>query len=329
VSEPGKDASPLGDALLDSEFLSELESLAEAADRLDLPPAAEEVFAELGAFLAPGPGSSEPLSEDDFVRLPAAQVTERTDALLELSRRSGQREAAEAVDSFVVFFQALLPSLNTEGAEQARRLFFRIVPTLFQLCHGGFAGPSGDGVHALAQLETILIEVSSVKLSPTESSLVARSIDQLASFIAAGEYGLASDLVSTQLLAILEKNRVARMLYRLMHIEASVQVYLKERIGHLTPQIRVPEDFAGLRFYGPVRVLEENEGGRLRRLIQIQLPDVPTPRHVLLHLVPRGGGEPLDLRLDPLGCAELRVAPGTYDIGLLYRPLEGLPQPAA
>ncbi len=320
MPERDGDAGPLGDALFHSEFVSELEGLAAAAGRFETPAAAVEAEVDLRAFMAPFPGSDEPLSEDEFVLLPGAGLSKRTDALLEVSRHSPHREAAEAVDSFVVFFQALLPGLGLDGRDQARRLFYRLVPTLQHLCHGGFAGPSEDGLRALHQLETILIEVSSVKLSPTERSLVALSIEQLAGFIAAGEYTLASEVVSSQLLTILEKNRVARMLYRLMHIEASVQVYLKERLGHPTPLIRVPEDLAALRPYGPVRILEERDGALSRCLIQIQLPDVPMPRHVVLHLAPRHGGPPVDLRLDLLGCAELRVAPGTYDLGLLYQP---------
>lgn len=314
----GKDA-PLGDALLDSEFLSELEGLAATADRLGSPAAVARN--EFEAFLAPAPGGSQPLDEDAFVALSPALVTERTDALLEAARRSDQREAGEAVDSFVVFFQALVPGLGPEAGEQVRRLFFRLAPTLLHLTHAGFAGPPQEGIAALARLETILIEVSSVRLSPTESMLVARSIDQLAGFLAAGEYALATDVVSSQLLAILEKNRGARMLFRLMHVEANVQLYLQERLGYMTPRIRVPEDLALLRPYGPLRVLEEpRPGGGSRRLIQVQLPDVASPRHVLLHLSPQGGGTSHDLRLDLLGCAELDVPPGAYDLGLIYSP---------
>jgi hypothetical protein len=313
--------APLGDTLLDSEFLSELEGLAAAADRLRIPAHADVARAELEAFLAPVPGSALPLGEDAFVALPPALLTERTDALLDAARRSQQRDSGQAVDSFVVFFQALLPGLGAEAAEQVRRLFFRLAPTLLHLCHAGFAGPPKEGLAALGRLETILIEVSSVRLSPTESTLVARSIDQLAGFLAAGEYAMANDVVSSQLLAILEKNRVARMLFRLMHVETSLQRYLQERLGYLTPRIRVPEDLPLLRAYGPLRVLEEpRPGGGSRRLIQVQLPDVASPRHVVLHLAPQGGGPAHDLRLDLLGCAELDVPGGAYDLGLLYSP---------
>lgn len=318
--DEGTDA-PLGDTLLDSEFLSELEGLAATAHRLRPVGQAAVARAELQAFLAPPPGSTTPLDEDAFVTLPAALLTERTDAILEAARRSSQKQAGEAVDSFVVFFQALLPGLGEEAAEQVRRLFFRIAPTLVHLCHAGFSGPPPDGIAALASLETILIEVSSVRLSPTEATLVGHSIDQLAGFLSAGEYALASNVVSTQLLAILEKNRVARMLFRLMHVEASVQLYLQERLGYLTPRIRVPEDFPLLRAYGPLRVLEEpRPGGGARRLIQVQLPDVASPRHVVLHLSANSGGAVFDLRLDLLGCAELDVPGGAYDLGLIYSP---------
>jgi len=321
LSETGQDGGPRGDALLDSQFLSELQGLAAAADRLEAPPAALRAEAELRAFLAPVPGSGAALTEDAFVALPDGVLTQRTDALLDSARRSTQRDAAQAVDSFVVFFQALLPGLSVEGEEPARRLFFRLAPTLLHLCHVGFSGPPEEGLEALRRLETILIEVSSIKLSPTESGLVARSIDQLASFIAAGEYALANDVVSSQLLAILEKNRVARMLFRLMHVEANVQLYLRQRLGHRTPQIRVPQDFAALATYGPLRVLEEpRAGGGSRCLIQVQLPDVAAPRHVVLHLSPLGGGPEHDLRLDLLGCAELAVPNGTYGLGLVYSP---------
>jgi hypothetical protein len=321
VPESDRKDEPLGDALLDSDFLSELEGLAATADRLKAPGHAAVARAELLAFLAPAPGTAQPLDEDAFVALPSALMTERTDALLEAARRSPQRDAGEAVDSFVVFFQALLPGLGPEASEQVRRLFFRLAPTLLHLCHAGFSGPPGDGISALSRLETILIEVSSVRLSPTEAALVARSIDQLAGFLAAGEYALATDVVSSQLLAILEKNRGARMLFRLMHIEASLQVYLQERLGYLTPRLRVPEDLRLLRAYGPLRVLDEpRPDGGARRLIQVQHPDVPQPRHVVLHLAPHGGGPAHDLRLDLLGCAELDVPPGAYDLGLVYSP---------
>lgn len=280
--------------MFDTEFLAELEGLAAKTDRLQPPAAAATAHADLQAFLAPAAGSSEPLSENDFVALPPLALVARTDALLEVARRSDDRDAAEALDGgFVVFFQTLLPGLTPEGAEQVRRLFFRLVPTLLHLCYGGFAAKREDGLRALRQLETILIEVSSVRLSPAETALVARSLEPLAGFVAAGEFALASDVVSSRLLAILERNRVARNLYRLMQAEAAVQGHLREKLGHPTPRLRVPEDFGALGGYGPIRIIDETAAG----------------------------GEPHALRLDLTGCAELAVPPGEYDLGLLYQPI--------
>lgn len=310
----------MNDALFDAEFLAELRDLADATDRLQPPSVALSAHLDMQAFLAPSPGRAAPLSEDDFVALAPDALTERTDALLHIARRSSDHAAAAAVDSFVVFFQTLLPGLTPEGAEQVRRLFFRLVSTLLHLCHAGFGGKHEEGQRALSQLETILIEVSGVRLTPAESDLVARALEPLAGFVAAGEYALASDVVSSQLLAILAKNRVTGNLYRLMQVEATVQLYLKQKLGHPTPQLRVPEDFPALAAYGPIRVIDESEPDEPRHLIQVQLPDIPMPRHVVLHLVPRGGGEPHDLRFDLLGCAVLALPPGHYDFGLLYRP---------
>jgi len=310
------------EVLFDAEFLAELEGLASATDRLQPPPAAATAHMDLQAFLAPVEGAERPLSEDDFVALAPAALAARTDTLLEVARRSADREAAEALDGLVVFFQTLLPGLTAEGAEQVRRLFYRLVPTLLHLCHAGFAGKREDGLRALAQLETILIEISSVRLSPAESALVSRTLEPLAGFVAAGEYTLASEVVSTQLLSILERNRVARNLYRLMQAESAVQLHLKERLGHPAPRLRVPEDFAALSGYGPLRILEETElDGERRYIVQVHVPDIPMPRDVVLHLAPRQGGPPEHLRLDLTGCARLNVAPGEYDLGLVYEPL--------
>ncbi len=311
----------MDEALFDAELLAELEGLASRTDQLQPPPAAANARADLQAFLAPVDGSEAPLSEEAFVALPPAALAARTDAILEAARRSADRDAGGALDGLVVFFQTLLPGLTAEGAEQVRRLFFRLAPTLLHLCHAGFAGKREDGLRALAQLETILIEVSSVRLSPAESALVSRTLEPLAGFVAAGEFTLASEVVGTQLLAILEKNRVARNLYRLMQAEAAVQVHLKEKLGYSTPRLRVPEDFAALSAYGPLRILHELMPGKgQRHIVQVHLPDIPVPRHVVLQLAPRQGGEPHGLRLDLTGCAELAVPPGEYDLGLLYEP---------
>jgi hypothetical protein len=60
--------------------------------------------------------------------------------------------------------------------------------------------------------------------------------------------------------------------------------------------------------------------GRLRRYLQIQLPDIPTLSDVVVHLAQDGGPVQRDLRLDGLGAAELDLPPGLYRIGLAYAP---------
>ncbi|MFN8091354.1 MAG: hypothetical protein U0599_03845 [Vicinamibacteria bacterium] len=112
-------------------------------------------------------------------------------------------------------------------------------------------------------LETILLEVSSVRLTPAESGILFKSLDQLATPMGAGEHVLARDVVAQPLLGILHKNRVKRSLFRLMEVEVEIQQYLQQRLGHDSPQIHVPEDLGALADYGPVRAFEEKdvEGG--------------------------------------------------------------------
>jgi len=132
---------------------------------------------------------------------------------------------------------------------------------------------------------------------------------------------MANDLVSTRLLALIRKNKVTRALYRLMEVEVNVQRYLKERLGHATPQIRVPEDLSALEDYGPVRVLHEDDpGGEARTLLQFQLPELPMLRDFVLTLVVEETGESHEGRLDNLGCVALAVPPGLYRMGLSYQP---------
>ena len=88
----------------------------------------------------------------------------------------------------------------------------------------------------LRLLETILLEVSSVRLAPAESEILFKSLDHLSTLIGAGEYGLARDVVALPLLAILRKNRVKRSLFRLMEVEVDIQRYVQERLGHESPQ---------------------------------------------------------------------------------------------
>lgn len=311
----------------DAEFLSELEGLAAtpgpAAGAMPLAAALQETLA---SFLAPpsGSASTATLTEEGFVALNGAALAQRTNTLIELCRRSQTAHAVRAVESFVVFFQALIPTLSEEGAQQIKRLFFHLVPTLLQVAFAGFSGPGGEeeGALALRDLESVLIEISSVRLAPTESELVFRAIDQMAAFIGVGEYALASDMISAQLLGLISRNKLTRALYRLMEVEVQLQRYLMEKRGYPTPQVRLPEDFTLLADYGPLRLLKEDTpGGGIRRFIQVQIPHIPVLRDVVLHLA-SDDGRSFDLRLDAVGSAEIDVPPGTYSLGLAYHPEE-------
>ncbi len=303
----------------DAAFLSELEEIAGA-----VPPVTSGrgvAAARLAEFVAPEPGGKEPLGEEDFLALPPARLAARADRLIEICREGRGGRAARAAESFVIFFQTLLPTLGEAGARQIERVFYRLVPTLVHVAYA----PAGEEeraemVTALGNLEAILIEISSIRLAPAESELVFRSIDHLAAFIAAADYALANEVISDHLLGLIRRNRIARALYRLMEVEVTLQRYLNERLGYPTPQIRLPEDEARLADYGPIRVFfEESLDGERSRLLQLQIPDVVL-RDVVLHLVPLAGGPPIDLRLDAVGAAPLEVPDGLYALGLEYQP---------
>jgi hypothetical protein len=70
-----------------------------------------------------------------------------------------------------------------------------------------------------------------------------------------------------------------------------------------------------------LRVLKEQDlDGAVRCLIQVQIPDIPILRDVLLHLAATDGSRGYDLRLDSLGSVEVDVPPGLYRLGLVYQP---------
>ena len=251
-------------------------------------------------------------------------LVERSNDLIESCRRSASREAALGVESFIVFFQTLAPTLRDEPAREVKATFFRLAPTLVHMAWDETAGQGErrrDAAEALQGLETILLEVSSVHLTPAESELLFKSLDQLATLLAAGEYALARDVVGAPLLAILRKNRVARSLFRLMEGEVAIQVYLKDRLGYSTPQVRLPEDAARLSEFGPIRVFDEDApAGTNRRYLQVQLPDIPILSDIVVHLAGDDGVVQRELRLDRLGSSPLDVPPGLYRFGLLYSP---------
>jgi hypothetical protein len=320
---------PVSEETFDSAFLSELEGLVSdsgmAVSSVAGSGAGARGYREtLAAFLAPTAPGGPALDEDAFQALPETTLAERCTALIESVRRSPRRDAGQADESFVFFFQALVPTLDSASAREVKGTFFRLVPTLLQM-----AWEESDPGHelrresseALSLVETILLEVSSVRLAPLESGRLFKSLDHLATLMAAGEWALARDVVATPLLAILRKNREKRSLFRLMEVEMALQVYLRDRLGHETPHIRIPDDLAALADFGPLRVFEEEEpDGTHRAFLQVQLPDIPILSDIVVHLSPEGGGEDRRLRLDGLGSVPFDLPAGLYQLGLLYEP---------
>jgi hypothetical protein len=314
--------------VFDPEFLSELEGLvAESGMAVSSAHAASGQAGAretLARFLAPLAPSGPPLGENGFVALSPETLSLRCHLLIDSVRQSPRREAAQAVESFVVFFLALVPTLDPEPVEGVKATFFRLVPTLLQSAWDDFGAAEDarrDSAEALRLLETILLEVSSVRLAPAESELLFRSLDQLSTLLAAGEHALARDVVAAPLLGILRKNRVARSLFRLMEVEVKVQLYVQERLGYRTPQLRLPQDVPALVEFGPLRVFDEpSPGGGTRRYLQVQLPDIPNLTDIVVHLSAADGGVEYPLRLDGLGSTPLELPPGLYRLGLLYSP---------
>ena len=312
----------------DPSFLSELESLVALPEAEAHPTSAASTSlpGRLAAFLAPRPerGEREPLDEAGFLELAPEGLAERTNALLEICRQSSRARAVQAVENLVVFFQTLVPTLHEDAARAIKGVFFHLVPTLVHIAYNDFSDREDarqEGRQAFQHLETILIEIASVRLAPSESQLVFKSIDQLTALIGAGDYTLANEVISTGLLSIIQRNKLTRALFRLMEVEVSIQRYLKEKLGYSTPQVRIPEDFVILAEYGPIRIFsEEGLDGVTRHFIQVQLPDLPILRDIVLHLVPADGGLVHDVRFDAVGSAELDLPAGTYSMGLVYEP---------
>jgi hypothetical protein len=316
---------PTAKETFDPDFLSELEGLvAESGMAVSAAQGADAYRETLAAFHAPVAAGEPPMAERAFLELSTARLAERCNVLLDAARRSPRREAAQAVESFIVFFQALVPTLAPESSREVKATFFRLVPSLVLMAFeevGDAAERRRESHASLALLELILLEVSSVRLAPAESGLLFKSLDQLATLIAAGEHVLARDVVGQPLLQLLRKNRVARALFRLMEVEVALQVYLKERLGYPTPRIRIPDDVPALADFGPLRVFdEEGLDGVRRPYLQVQLPDLPILSDIVVQLSPDQGGAPRRLRLDGLGSVPLDLPPGLYELGLLYEP---------
>lgn len=314
-------SSETGVPFFDDEFLAELQGLS-AGPRVPLAPLEDDLHTRLADILR---RDGQALDEEAFASLPAEAALERTDALLVACRVSPKRGALDAVENFIVFFQALLPTLLGPAAREIQRLFFHLIPALLHIGWHGFGegeAQGAEGRRALEGLESILLEIAGVRLQPSESELVLRSIDQIARFLGSGEYALADELVSSRLLAVIRKNKVARALYRIMEVEVAIQVYLKEKLGYSTPQIRIPGDFGVLSDYGPLRVLREDGPEGPKTYLQLQIPDLPRLRDVLVTLMRDDGVIGYELRLDALGSVALDLSSGTWRIGLTYQPEE-------
>jgi hypothetical protein len=135
-----------------------------------------------------------------------------------------------------------------------------------------------------------------------------------------GEYVMASQIVSAQLLDIIARNKLARALYRLMEAEVAVQVYLKARLGRATPALELPGDLDALADFGPLRVFEEEVLGERQRLVQVHIPGLTQLTDVVLHVARPDGTESHALRLDALGTAVLPDASGSFQLGLAWDP---------
>jgi len=312
------------DRFFDEAFLQELQDLASGEGALARADQGARQFEEKLEQLLAGEAGEPSLDLDALASLPPPELLRRCDRLLEICRGGRSRDAVQAVENFVVFLQALVPTVKEEGAGQVQRVFARLVPTLIQIAYNDFGSDPAaaeEGRAALGNLETILIDISDVRLAPEESQLVFRSIEQIASFLAVGEYTMASRVVSAQLLDLIERNRLTRSLYRLMEAEVAMQRYLKERLGYTTPQFALPDDLAALSEYGPLQILEETDlDGAVRRLLQVQVPGIERLSDVVVHLVAAEGGTEHDLHMDALGTAPLDVPDGRYALGLAFEP---------
>ena len=322
-SDSGLTSESSDEDFFDPSFLAELEGLASMEKGVPTPFSLSGSLTDrLVEFLAPDDSGVDALDEEAFVELPSPIVVERLNRLVEICRRGPQRGAVQPVENFIVFFQALVPTAHGDAARQIQRFFFHLAPTLIHIAYNDFGDTEEErteGKAALRNLETILIEIANIRLAPSESELVFRNIDQLAAFISVGEYSMSNEVISSQLLQIIRSNKMTRALFRLMEVEVNIQVYLKERLGYLTPQLRIPEDLDVLQDYGPIRILEEDTLDERKLFIQVHIPEIPFLREIVLHAVGEDG-KTHDLRLDALGSTELTLPPGTYSLGLVYQP---------
>jgi len=113
----------------DPELISELEGVVADSDRA-ASSAALDIEIDQGLLealqsLRAGSEGEPALTEAAFLGFTPPQLAERCNLLIEACRRSPRRQAAQAVESFVVFFQALLPTLRDEPAREVKARFGR------------------------------------------------------------------------------------------------------------------------------------------------------------------------------------------------------------
>lgn len=276
-----------------------------------------DVLTPTGAGARPAP-----LTEDAFARLSISRFDARANALIRVCR-GGPAGAARAVQNVVALFWMLGQTLSGETADSIKRLFFRFIPTLIQVAYRDFSDNPvcrADGVQALDKLQQMLVEISSTQLTPSESARALSSIDQMAVFIATGDYPVANSVVGSQLARFMERSRLRRALYHLMQAEAEIDRYIRERLGRGRANIQLPQDVPLLSDYAPLRIFQEPRGGQPRQLMELQLPNIERPDDVVVRMVGAENRVPIDQRLDALGALELLVPDDSYELGLVYDP---------
>ena len=153
--------------------------------------------------------------------------------------------------------------------------------------------------------------------------MLFKSLDQLATLIAAGEYALARDVVAVPLLGHpAQEPRGALALPPDGGRGGAAGRTSRSGSGHATPRIRIPEDVAALADFGPLRVFDEEGPDGVRRALPAgAAARHPDPqRHRRAPLARTTAADERRLRLDGLGSVPFDVPPGLYVIGLLYEP---------
>jgi len=99
----------------------------------------------------------QPLTEGAVLALSPPLLSERCNGMIEACRRSPNADSAQAVESFVVFFQTLVPTLRAEPAREVKATFFRLAPNLLQMAWEDFGGRSSRREEGQLELPDIPI----------------------------------------------------------------------------------------------------------------------------------------------------------------------------